>query len=124
MNIVLKKVIESSYSDSEVCDYHSFDIYADGQKVGSIEIIDCFNEENDICYVERIDIDEEYRGQGIGTEVLKNTLYSDFGYYTTIVAPDNEDAQRLYERIGREYNCTNEGYDFSYNDQGYGVYEI
>lgn len=37
-----------------------------------------------------------------------------------VVAPDNEDAKRLYERIGCEYN----GNDADYIDQGYGVYRI
>lgn len=70
------------------------------------------------AYCERIDINEEYRNQGIGTEALK-LLSREFG--TVTVAPDNEDAQRLYERIG--YDVTDKGDNWSV-DQGYGVYEI
>lgn len=70
------------------------------------------------AYCERIDIDKEHRNQGIGTEALK-LLSRKLGSVT--VAPDNEDAQRLYERIG--YDVTGKGDNWSV-DQGYGVYEI
>lgn len=109
--------------EDEPCDYHGYDILLNGKKVGSTEIIDCWNEYNDICYVERIDIDEEYRGMGIGTTVLTDNLKDD--YYSIVLAPDNEDAKRLYQRLGEECNripgCDHE---FGYFDQGYGVYVI
>ncbi len=129
MNITLKKVSSDYFSvqayDLGVYDHHDFEIYADCVKVGTLDLVDQFNEDNNVCYIERIDIDEEYRGQGIGTEVLKNTLYSEYGFYSVVVAPDNEDAKRLYERIGSEYGFISGcECDFGYNDQGYGVYVI
>lgn len=125
-NVRLEKTWKGFFSDgAETEDYHRFDIIADDIKVGEVEVIDQFNEDNDTAYIERIDIDEEYRGQGIGTEVLTSTFYDECDYRAVIVAPDNEDAQRLYERIGNEYRCYNDDeYDFGYNDQGYGVYVI
>ena len=130
MEITLKKVSSDYFSDYareiEVYDHHDIEIYANGVKVGTLDYVDQFNDDNDICYIERIDIDEEYRGRGIGTEVLKNTLCSEYGFYSVVVAPDNDDAKRLYERIGTKYihPMNVDECDFSYNDQGYGVYVI
>ena len=130
MTIELRKVRSSYFSDeaqeNEVYDYHCYDIIAGGETVGTVDLIDrlCEDEDdNDICYIERIDVYEQYRNRGIGTEVLTSSLY-DSGYRTVIVAPDNEDAKRLYERIGQEYTYNGAGVDFGYNDQGYGVYSI
>ena len=130
MEITLKKISSDYFSDYAreigVYDHHDIEIYADDVKVGTLDFVDQLSEDNDTCYIERIDINEEYRGQGIGTEVLKNTLYSEYGFYSVVVAPDNDDAKRLYERIGTEYTSPmdDDECDFSYNDQGYGVYVI
>ena len=126
MKITVVKTKSSYFSDTaEEQDYHEFEIFADDEKVGTIEVVDRFSDDNDTCYVERIDVDEAFRGHGIGTEVLTSTLWNECGYRYVVVAPDNEDAQRLYERIGEEYNfipgCDQ---DFGYSDQGYGVYVI
>lgn len=120
-NTMLKKTYEGYYADGDEYDYYGYDIIVNGQKVGTIEIVDHFNEDNDVCYVERIDIDEDFRCRGIGTQVLTEALYDELGYRTVVVAPDNADAQRLYERLGvAGYNA----YDLDYMDQGYGVYGI
>ena len=71
--------------------------------------------END-TYLERIDIDEEYQGQGIGTRAIKELANI---YGTIYAAPDNENSQRLFEKIGTEQT---EKYWMV--DQGFGVYEI
>lgn len=89
------------------------DIYNDSTKIGDCSLM---VDENS-AYCERIDIDEEYRNHGYGTEALYK-LSSE--YDGVVVAPDNEDAKRLYERIGREYD----GDDADYIDQGFGVYKI
>ena len=130
MTIELRKVKSAYFTDeaqeNEVYDYHYYDIIADGETVGTVDLIDHLCEDDDdngICYIERIDVDEQYRNRGIGTEVLTSTLYEE-GYRTVVVAPDNDDAKRLYERIGTEFIYTGVGVDFSYNDQGYGVYVI
>lgn len=88
------------------------DILHDGKVVGSANAM-----VSDTAYLERIDIDEEYRNRGIGTEALR--LIAD-ELDSIYLAPDNEDAARLYARIGWEYT----GEDAEYIDQGYGVYEI
>lgn len=123
MNVTLTLTKSSYFADGEIKDYHHFDILADGEKVGTLSIIDQFNDENDVAYVERIDIDEAFRGQGIGTTVLANCLKET--YSAVVTAPDNENAKRLYERIGEEYSgIYGVENDFSYEDQGFGVYTI
>lgn len=91
----------------------AFDIIENDQIVGGCSIM----VDDNSAYCERIDIDEEYRNRGYGTAAF--TELSEM-YDGIIVAPDNEDAQRLYDRLGFEYN----GEDADYIDQGYGVYRI
>ncbi|MBP5782447.1 MAG: GNAT family N-acetyltransferase [Bacteroidales bacterium] len=81
-----------------------------GTVIGHATII---NDDNS-AYLERIDIDESYRNKGYGTKAIRQ-LSSEYG--GIIVAPDNEDARRLYERLG--YESSDDMYD-----QGFGVYEI
>lgn len=70
------------------------------------------------AYCERIDIDEAHRNQGHGTAFLR-ALASEHG--SLFIAPDNEDAQRLYDRIGWDVSDKD---DWWAVDQGFGVYEI
>jgi RimJ/RimL family protein N-acetyltransferase len=95
-----------------------FDIIVDGIVVGTGSMIEY---EDGDRYLERIDIDEDHRGQGYGTSALY-ALRDLYGTY--YLAPDNADAQRLYERIGCEVSGS--VYDtFGYAiDQGFGVYEV
>jgi ribosomal protein S18 acetylase RimI-like enzyme len=124
-DLTLKHNKSTSFADNDITDYHYYDIMQDSIKVGTIEIVDCFNDDNDICYVDRIDVNEEYRGQGIGTKVLTELL-QDLGYWKVVVAPDNPNAKRLYQRIGRNLESCylDTENDFGYNDQGYGIYVI
>lgn len=72
---------------------------------------------DDGAYVERIDINEAYQNLGHGTAALKAISRK---YDGVTVAPDNEDAKRLYDRIGSVSR-----YEYAdYIDQGYGVYDI
>ena len=97
-----------------------FDIEVDGIIVGGGNMIEA-EREDDFNYLERIDIDEEHRGKGYGTSALYE-LQSVYGSY--YLAPDNERAQRLYERIADEISSADyDAFGFAI-DQGYGVYEI
>ena len=93
--------------------YGSIAIMLDGKEVGTIGMVASENEP----YLERIDIDEEYRNKGIGTDALR-LVAEKYGEF--LIAPDNEDAKRLYERYGDESTSDNA----AYIDQGYGVYSI
>lgn len=108
MTLTLNK-ISSRDEDSYIANlYH---IIVDGENIGSVSTM----EDEDSIYIERIDVDEAFRNRGHGTEALRMLS----GMASTVyLAPDNEDAQRLYERIGYET------YSFPEVDQGFGVYEI
>ncbi len=51
------------------------------------------------AYIERIDVDEGFRGQGIGSAAIREIAS---GFDRTFIAPDNEDAARLYARMGEK----------------------
>lgn len=74
--------------------------------------------DNGDAYIERIDVDDGYRNRGYGTAMLKQLAAL---YGAVYLAPDNDDARRLYARLGDD--VTSKG-SWSYVDQGYGVYAI
>lgn len=119
MNI---KFVETSRTNDEDANavYTWYDIIIDGKKVGDIEVVTDFdkNEADSVAYIERIDIDEAFRNQGIGTATIEK-ISEEHEY--AVLAPDNEDAQRLYERLG--YDISDHEV-YGYCDQGYGVYRI
>ena len=100
------------------------DIILDGEEVGYVETMfsNAFDDDpkledvidDELMYVEHIEVDEGYRNKGIGTKVLE-FLAKDL-WRGVCLAPDTEDSQRLYERLGGEET---RDYDV---DQGYGVY--
>lgn len=103
-------VKETGRTNEDSYEAISYDIIVDGVTVGYASVM----ADSSSAYCERIDIDEPYRNRGYGTAALYE-LSRIFG--GIIVAPDNADAQRLYERIGSE---TSE----DMYDQGFGVYVI
>jgi GNAT superfamily N-acetyltransferase len=68
--------------------------------------------------VERIDVIEGYRGQGVGTALLRHIATT---YRTVDIVPDNEDAARLGVDITDL--CYSSDY-YAAIEHGYGVYEI
>lgn len=96
----------------EVVDYT---ILTDQMQVGDITV---FELESGYTHCDSIEIYEPHRNQGYGTEALE-ALADIYSAYT--ITPDNEDAQRLYGRLGSEDLSNPDAY---YTDQGYGVYEI
>ena len=108
----MTKLIKVLTSDEESYTNELFELHLGGKVIGWASVL-----VSSTAYVERIDIDEDYRNRGLGTQMLKD-LSSMYG--SVAVAPDSEDAQRLYQRIGSEYT----GDDYEYIDQGFGVYEI
>lgn len=93
----------------------------EGEHVGA----DVLELDDDAAYIERIDVDEGFRGQGIGSAFIRG-IRRDFR--TVYAAPDNEDSARLFARLGEKVV----GDDVSarvpeylyYLDQGFGVYEV
>lgn len=107
-----KRYEDEGYCIGEIVDYI---ILANDTQVGEITILEL---ENGYTHCDSILVYESYRNQGLGTEALE-ILAEMYGCYT--ITPNNEDAQRLYERLGSEDLSNPEAY---YTDQGYGVYEI
>ena len=103
-------VTETRHQYEDGYEYIGYAIIENGATVGYATVMT----DEKSAYCERIDIEPEYRGRGYGTSALRD-LSSMYG--GIIIAPDNEDARRLYERIGSE--CSDDMYD-----QGFGVYEI
>lgn len=103
-----RKVINKPYEDNI---YEAVAVFMDGKEIASAGVVIGGTEP---AYVERIDVDEKYRGQGIGTWLLKKMAVE---YDDIFISADNEDAARLYWRIGEEYT----GESAYYVDYGYGV---
>ena len=104
----------------------SFEFYAyeNGVKVGEAYVL--VDDERGDAFVDWIEIYEGNRGRGLGTEFLLH-LAGSSEYGEIVLAPNNENAQRLYERIGED--ASERKYDrylesWQYVDQGYGVYRI
>lgn len=115
MEITFKAVgFGGDIEDSEGA-WESREIYADGEKVGSVTVQTW---SDGSALIERLDVDEGKRGNGIGTATI-NALVEELG--SCYIVPDNADAARLYDRLGREVSAAS---DWSYLDQGYGVFEI
>jgi len=83
----------------------------------TFEPVENYDESDMSLYIERIDIDEQFRGKGYGTKAIQQISDE---YRIVFAAPDNEDSQRLFERLGEEY------YEDGAHavDQGYGVYRV
>lgn len=94
--------------------FQSRGIILNGKQVGAVGI----NIYDDFTLIERLDVDEEYRNKGIGSKIITD-IASEFD--TTYIVPDNENAKRLYERLGDEVTDDDV---VEYLDDGYGVYEI
>ncbi len=105
-------LVETFRSSADDYDSVGYEIFAEGQKVGSISVMEGLE-----TYLERIDIDDGYQGKGLGSAAISQ-LFDKYDYL--YAAPDNQDSQRLFERIGTGYR----GGEGDYADQGYGVYEI
>lgn len=70
-----------------------YDILLNGKKIGFVEAF------KSLHYIQSIGIDEDYRNNGYGTQVLKWFANTQDCVY---ICPDNGDAERLYERLGDE----------------------
>ena len=94
--------------------WENFRIVNNGVEVGSM-MVQSWNDGS--ALIERIDIDEEFQGQGFGAQAIQETARR---FDRCFIVPDNERAQRLYERIGSE---TSDDVWCSL-DQGFGVYRV
>lgn len=107
------------YDDETTCTTRFYKLDEDGREIGkaTMEVYD-----DGMNYVARLDVAESERGKGYGTAMLQ-MLREIYG--SLIITPDNEDAARLYDRLGTSLEGTRQ-YDESLFalDNGFGVYEI
>lgn len=90
-------------------------IEKDGINVGSVSVKTWADGS---ALIERIDIDENFRNEGIGSTVIKTIAEAHDACY---IVADNANAARLYDRLG----ClVNEASDWNYLNDGFGVYRI
>lgn len=96
------------------------EIIVDDQVIGKAYTMVQYDEDGDKeneVYLEDIDIYEEFRNQGHGTQAIKMLAEeNEFLFF----APTDENNQRLYERIASDME--EEMSDVPEVDQGYGVY--
>ena len=90
-----------------VARWYNIDILKGETKVGYAELFVSYDEDGDekSAYINSIEIYETYRNNGLGTKVLKEIAAEHGGIY---ICPDNEDAERLYARIGEETGAPDE----------------
>lgn len=95
---------------------YTVDVIVENEKVGRVDIIVPPEEESKEVYIEMITINKDQRNKGYGSTAL-NMLAEEYGFI--YMAPDDENNQRLYKRIGEEYTENTPEVD-----QGFGVYFI
>ena len=99
------------------------DIIESGETVGSA-MLTLYHGENvvrEYAHLERIDIDEDKRGLGYGSAAIE-AMRKEHG--RIVAAPDSEDSQRLYERLGELVVDHRGDMEEIYLCVGFGVYEI
>lgn len=118
MKDITLKVTKVRKDEEENSTTTSYDIYAGEENIGHVCVVtDYEDEDTRYAYIDSIVIHEQHRNQGYGTAVIREISSMYFG---AVLAPDNEDAKRLYERIGEEFSED----PFCYCDQGFGVYLV
>lgn len=103
MNFVItnQEDMYNEFDNTLVCTDIMYKVEMDGTEIGTVHIDLFYDEDGDVdtAYVADIVIYEGYRNRGYGTEILR-TLSSEYGYI--YLCAENEDAERLYQRIGEE----------------------
>lgn len=134
---MLKLVKKERGYDGQECYY--FRIVEDGQEVGTASVSLWYKEEEEedpwaqlmgseeveeepellFSFIDRIDVDEEKRGQGLGRRAIEDIgeMFSSPCY----ASPDNEDSARLFGRIGEDASWVPE---LAGMDYGFGVYRV
>ena len=114
------KIKKSHYNSNDewIKQNHTYIGYIENEVV----VTAFLNEYEDYLLIDRLDTEEEYQNKGYGTQILKE-IQKDFN--TVYIVPDNKDAARLYERIGRSV-VDKPIYDKELYalDNGFGVFEL
>ena len=79
--------------------FYDIDIILNDAKIGYAELFVMNGEYN---YIKSIEIKKEHRNKGYGSKVLTDLAAELDGLY---ICPDNNDAERLYTRLGDKTNA-------------------
>ena len=96
----VRKETEEMREDRLYCIRYDANIELDGQKVGYITVFESYDEEEELscAYLATIDVAEEYRNQGIGSQVIRGVAEE---YGRIFLCPTDEDNARLGEETER-----------------------
>lgn len=109
--------VNAFISDRNVA-HAMFEYFTEGEDTIICE--DCLYE----AYMSILYVEKEYRGQGIGTNLLHHCIKmcDDLCLRSCVVlAPDNIRAKNWYKSIGNEIS---DDINWSHFDQGYGVFRV
>lgn len=128
--------LEAYYDSDKIQHRILVTAFLDGIKVGTAvleyymyldehgdDVVMCENS-MDEAYLETIYVKEEFRGNGIGTQLLMKCLeHCDSVCLrpSVVLAPDNLRAKAWYEEIGYDISSDSDWYVV---DQGFGVYRV
>lgn len=107
MNQQIAENIINEETNELVARWYDISIMEGETKVGYAELLVSYDEDGDekSAYINSIEIYEQFRNCGHGTAALKTIAAEHNGVY---ICPDNEDAERLYARIGEETGAPDE----------------
>jgi len=89
----------------------------DGQSIGRAVVLTSKDLIKDFSIIERIDINEKLRNQGLGTQLI-NELTKVYG--SLLISAADSNSARLYNKLGTQvYKTFNKPEDY-----GFGVYKI
>lgn len=95
-------------------DEGTFRRWADDRYEVTVQELDGF------AYIVRLDVNEDQRGKGLGTMIVKTLMCM---YGTVVAAPEGEMARAFFSRLGEEDDSGElKGQAIWPIDQGFGVY--
>lgn len=103
----ISEIIENEETNEIVAKWFNLKIMLGDTQIGYAELLVSYDEDGDekSAYISSIEIYEEHRNHGYGTAALR-TIAAEHG--SIYICPDNEDAERLYARIGEECGAPDE----------------
>jgi ribosomal protein S18 acetylase RimI-like enzyme len=115
MKIKLSSIANGGDIEDSEGAWESFRIERDGEFVGSVTVKTW---DDGSSLIERLDVDDTFRCQGIGSAVIRMISADHDSCY---IVPDNKRAQALYERLGCDVSDDDL---WGALDHGFGVYRV
>lgn len=96
----------------------TFTLMDDDDVIASAQLYVMESDKGEYGRIENVFVDEEYRGQGLGTELSKIVMDESMalGHYKCTLASSKPNAQRIYERLGFRKHGQEYRIDFTTED--------